>query len=315
MSLHKKALSRFRGRQHRKQFCNAQLPDEAEASRLIQSRICDGKPLMVSRFSTCEINVLNVYRQRQRTPFFKRLQTLLTGIPADYTEKVRFQARNNAGIFPETDEGLDHFAQITLQSCEQIDLLGIWSYSLKLEEKLYRERCPSATLIPLHTIDSYDQPDPWSAALAGKTVLVIHPFVKSIQQQYLKREFLFPSTRVLPEFELKTLQAVQSAAGSSVGFTDWAEALDFMKAEMERIDFDIALIGAGAYGLPLAAHAKRLGKQAVHMGGALQLLFGIKGARWDERPAVNCFFNEHWVRPLPEETPVQSGQVEKGCYW
>lgn len=33
------------------------------------------------------------------------------------------------------------------------------------------------------------------------------------------------------------------------------------------------------YGFPLAAHVKHKGKQAIHLGGTLQLLFGIKGNR------------------------------------
>lgn len=53
---------------------------------------------------------------------------------------------------------------------------------------------------------------------------------------------------------------------------------------MDKIDYDICLIGCGAYGFPLAAHAKRKGKKAVHLGGALQLLFGIKGK--DGKPKI-----------------------------
>lgn len=49
-----------------------------------------------------------------------------------------------------------------------------------------------------------------------------------------------------------------------------------MKDEIDKQDYDIALIGCGAYGFPLAAHIKRSGKKAIHLGGALQLLFGIK---------------------------------------
>ena len=41
-------------------------------------------------------------------------------------------------------------------------------------------------------------------------------------------------------------------------------------------NFDIALIGCGAYGFPLAAFVKGIGKKAVHIGGPLQLFFGIK---------------------------------------
>jgi hypothetical protein len=30
---------------------------------------------------------------------------------------------------------------------------------------------------------------------------------------------------------------------------------------------------------------------------------------------VARFYNEYWVRPLPEETPAEAGVVEGGCYW
>lgn len=52
---------------------------------------------------------------------------------------------------------------------------------------------------------------------------------------------------------------------------------------MDAVDYDIVLLGCGAYGFPLAAYAKRRGKQAIHMGGSLQLLFGIKGKRWEDQ--------------------------------
>jgi hypothetical protein len=72
-----------------------------------------------------------------------------------------------------------------------------------------------------------------------------------------------------------------------------------MKAVIDGKDFDVAIIGCGAYGFPLAAHLKRLGKKAIYMGGATQLLFGIKGKRWDNYRLISNFFNEHWVRPSP----------------
>ena len=59
-----------------------------------------------------------------------------------------------------------------------------------------------------------------------------------------------------------------------------------MVKEIEKKDFDIALIGAGAYGMPLAYKIKKMGKKAIHIGGSLQCLFGIKGSRW-EAPVYN----------------------------
>jgi len=98
-----------------------------------------------------------------------------------------------------------------------------------------------------------------------------------------------------------------------------------MKREIGKADFDICLIGCGAYGFPLAAHVKKIGKQAVHFGGGLQLMFGIKGIRW-KNPQIaldvglpeDCylkyFSNPAWVSPDAYRT-VHSDKVENNCYW
>ena len=314
MAASKQALIRFRRWCHERQFRQASIQGREAAGQVIYDHILSGLPFMFSRFGACEINVVNCCRQRRRSRFSRFANQVLTGVPPHYTEKVRFAAHNNAGIFPETDEGLDQFAQITMDSCRRIDMLGVWRF-LRLEETLQKERCPSAMLVDPQAAEPCLHDEPWSAALEGKRVLVIHPFAKSIRAQFRKREQLYPDTQILPEFELRTIQAVQSAAGNPVEFSSWAEALKSMTDQIDDTPFDVALIGAGAYGLPLAAHVKDLGKQAVHMGGATQILFGIKGGRWDDNPEINRFYNEYWTRPLPEETPAQSGRVEEGCYW
>ena len=68
-------------------------------------------------------------------------------------------------------------------------------------------------------------------------------------------------------------------------------------------------------GFPLAAKLKKAGKKAIHMGGVLQVLFGIKGASWDNDPVVSSLYNEYWVRPSDSEKPKSFGTVEGGCYW
>lgn len=153
----------------------------------------------------------------------------------------------------------------------------------------------------------------------GKKVLVIHPFAETIKKQYEKREHLFENPDILPEFEkLTVIKAVQSIAGNSseTGFKDWFEALDFMKNQMDQSDYEIALIGCGAYGMSLAAHAKRQGKIAVHMAGWTQMLFGIYGNRWiEDQPEFKKYINEYWTRPGIDERPKNAEKVEGGCYW
>ena len=92
--------------------------------------------------------------------------------------------------------------------------------------------------------------------LKGKRVLVVHPFVESIKYQYeYNREQLFTNPDVLPEFkELILIKAVQTQANAKdPRFNDWFEALQYMKDEIDKHEYDIALIGCGAYGTCLAA--------------------------------------------------------------
>lgn len=196
----------------------------------------------------------------------------------------------------------------------QADAMAVWFY--QGEERICRECCPSARLLMPEGLEPYYHQEPWTQVLAGRKILVIHPFRQSIVSQYAgKRELLFSDPRVLPRFDLTVIEAVQSIAATPTRHANWFDALDAMTQEMERTDFDVALIGAGAYGLPLAARAKRMGRKAMHLGGATQVLFGIKGRRWDRNEVVRGFYNPHWVRPSAAETPARSRDVEGGCYW
>ena len=86
-----------------------------------------------------------------------------------------------------------------------------------------------------------------------------------------------------------------------------------MTEEIEKQDFEVALIGCGAYGFQLASRVKRMGKIAVHMGGSVQTLFGIKGGRWDVQ--YSDMYNEYWVYPDGSEKIKNASSVESGCYW
>jgi hypothetical protein len=169
----------------------------------------------------------------------------------------------------------------------------------------------------LTSLEPYLQKDPWTQVLEGKKILVIHPFNETIESQYFNnRKNLFEDKRVLPEFKsLETIKAVQTLAGNKDNFNDWFEALGYMKNEINKKDFDIAIIGCGAYGFPLAAHVKRIGKKAVHLGGPTQLLFGIKGKRWVERDDFKSIINDYFVYPDNNDKPQNSIKVEDGCYW
>jgi hypothetical protein len=277
---------------------------QEEGNNLIKKSLLSADPLMVVRFGSIELDCLTFYLQF-REGFNDKKKS--------YHDKRRNLMWENAGFFPTDNDALDAFCELYINCIRHIDCIGVWF--IFHENKVCERFCPDAALIPLRSIEPYYSHNPWSQALENKKVLVIHPFQESIESQYRKRERLFANRDVLPSFELITLQAVQSIAKTKPGFETWFDAYAHMCAEMKKIDFDIAIIGAGAYGLPLAFYAKSLGKKAIHMGGATQILFGIKGKRWDQHEVIAKLYNEHWVRPLLSERPDKYHNVEEGCYW
>ena len=235
-----------------------------------------------------------------------------------WNKKLMNYMQNNAGFFPPTEDMLSRFCEMMLEDAKEVDLLGSW---LKQENLIANYLTSCSEYVWLDFLIPFLSNNPWSRILKEKKVLVIHPFTETIKHQYNQREKLFKDSNVLPTFQnLNTIKAVQSLGGESSEFRNWFEALQWMKDEMDKADYEICLIGCGAYGFPLAAHAKRKGKKAIHLGGALQLLFGIRGRRWED-PNLNkdydisSYMNEFWVRPSAEEKPKNSENVENACYW
>jgi hypothetical protein len=284
-----------------------------QASDHIKRIIEEGKPAMIARFGSVEAECFVTWYLQQKNSFFKNCTNYIKGRSDIFwwSDEIKFQMFNNAGFFPADENSLSKFSELILNDLKELDVLGSW-----LErEKYFGAELEGKTLVPLVDIEPYYHSDPWSTALKGKKVLVIHPYDRTIEQQYTKRELLFRNKNILPEFHLQTIRSVQSITGNKTEFPTWFDALDSMKKRISASDFDVAIIGCGAYGFPLAAHVKRMGKIAIHLGGATQILFGIKGKRWEDISFFREMFNEHWVRPSEEETPKNFTGVENGCYW
>lgn len=272
----------------------------------VQAKIYDllmsGKPCMVGRLGGIEsLNALEAIKVEM-------------GLKKHMSEKIIAKAQINAGFFPPGEAYIKRFSKLIEDSIEQVDILG--SMPTNNEEYLLRKHLShTAVVTEIGNLEPYYFSKPWSKALEGKKVLVIYPFKDSIIRQYQKRDHLFSNPDILPNFDLHVLKAVQSIAGTKTEFDDWFAALEYMYNEAMKIDFDIAIIGCGAYGFPLAAKLKKAGKQAIHLGGATQILFGIWGSRWDNVEPICKLKNEFWVRPSKEETPSGAKKVENACYW
>lgn len=296
---------------------NGVIKDAVSSNAMIYDIIKKGNPAMISRLGTVETAVLFNYLEIKESTSLsrvKKLHAVFKGSANKWDSDVKKSIKDNAGFFPVNEEMLDRFTVFFLEQIKKIDAIAIWGFVVG-ETWLVHRLCQAAFKYDPKGLEPYYFSDPWSRALAGKTVLVIHPFIHSIRKQYKCREKLFDNPLILPDFDLVTIAAVQSIAGNSTEFKNWFEALDYMQREIDNVNFDVAIIGAGSYGLPLAAYIKEKGKIAIHIGGATQILFGIKGKRWDDHPVISKFYNEHWVRPELSETVLNAEMVEGGCYW
>lgn len=285
-------------------YAGKQLLTGSKGNDIISEKLQTNMPFLAARLGSVELGIIYNY-------------FLYNGKHVDWDEGCVLNMKRNAGFFPTDNEHLMRYCEEMLVHITNVDLMGVWHN--EGEEEICEHYCnKNAQFCELVGIEPFYYPEnPWSKQLAGKKVLVIHPFEESIKHQYINnRERLFQGNpSMLPLFELKTIKAIQSIGGEAHGFSSWFDAYQSMCEQIKETDFDIAIIGAGAYGLPLGSYIKQLGKQAIHMGGASQLLFGVLGQRWLDRKDINIYFNEHWKRPYPQETPETAQDVENACYW
>lgn len=234
-----------------------------------------------------------------------------------WDDNLRWHASNHAGITPPSDFILKYFTDLYIESLNNLDFLSIWfPDALGSEEfRIANHYCPNATLVAgLQSLEPFYHKDPWSSALKDKKVLVVHPFEDSIKYQYSRKELLFEDKTILSDFDLITFKTHQTHGGGNTDLP-WNVCFEDMADRIQKNEFDVALVAAGGYGLPICNVIKKMNKPVVHVGGGLQIMFGIKGNRWDNMPAVNRFYNSEWKRPYDSEKTRNHAVVEGSTYW
>lgn len=286
-------------------------------SEIIFSKLSSDDPCMIARYGLAEMYIVaNSLAIRSKHRNFIRV---ITGQDFYWwwNKPSKEAIYKNAGFFPKHDDTLLHkFSDLMVSISNDADVL-LASTGL---EPFFIKNNANVVLTGLQEAEPWWSINPWTRVLSDKKVVVVSPLAELIEKQYKKNNLLFKNKNTLPNFHIRTVKAIQSLGGVNSQFENWFDALDWMEAEIFKEDFDIALIGCGAYGYPLAAYVKRKGKKAFHMGGVLQMLFGIKGARWEDKSYHPKFdytklFNEAWVKPGDKYKPIIAKEVENGCYW
>ena len=282
----------------------------AQTHQAISDALVSGKPFYVGRPGGTESEGMRFFVEKRLA---SRKPT-----PPSYSTWFKEFAQRGPGVIHFSDFDLDIFCQHYFTATLEADILAYGRFApgavgiAQTVSKTWSVVTDFSHLEPLLALEN--NISPWTLALEGKKVLIVHPFETSIRKQYARRREVTNVSTFVPHFELDTLVPPLTFAGETSN-APWLETFTTLAQQAMARKFDVAIIGAGGYGLPLARAIKQAGRQAIHLGGTTQLLFGIRGKRWDSDPEFSHFFDDTWVRPLPEETPRQIELVEGGIYW
>lgn len=297
---------------------------DAEANTAIGAIINSGRPALVGRFGGYEQNSVMWYNKYPVNP-----STYLEEVPertgADFPDPIAKTLNFNAGVYPRRNDIFAKYCEMSTLLYKDIDIIGYFDDGdvrgvnpIRDQSFIDAVTSPECYKVNQRIItEPFHHPNPWTWELRGRKVLIVYPFPQSIELQYHNRTKLFsdyPCRICMPEFDMTTLRPIQSSAGNVPAYPDWFAALEDMKRRIDEIDFDVALVGAGAYGMHLAKYCKDIGKVGICMASGVQMAFGVYGHRWELNPDFTLNRrNRFWMRPLPEECG-NLNLIEDGCY-
>ena len=266
-------------------------------SQIIFNHLMEDSPILVSRLGSVETSSVCGFQK------FGKLK------PDQIIELQR-----NAGFYYSNINELSNFVDLTIQGIKSADILAYWDcpgqYSLLnfyAREKIY---------VKLSDLETYKVGQDWLSNLPVKKICVVSPFINTMKNQIKYLNDIHPkSDFVKHNFVFVRSPQTNASYKYKVGDMTWVEQLSLMKQSVKLLDPDLVLIGAGSYGTPLGGILKKDGYSSVVCGGALQIIFGIRGLRWDAREDYRSLFNDFWTRVIPEETPAGHDDIEGGCYW
>ena len=279
-----------------------------ESNSIVRQSISDAKPFLLSRFGTTELDFLVSAQAEEKSNY----------APNEFARSLNILS----GVYPSDAEHLRQFRALYVEASTQIDVLAVRDGPLDAWHRETQELgvellAKKAPLVSWDVLFPIRAKLPWTQWLEGNSVLVIHPFVETIKHQLPKLSQIHGRDIFCgANFHLYRPPQLLADSHERNEWASWQDAFVAVTRDIDRLEFDVALVAAGAMGLPIAAHIKKRGKVALHIGGDLQLFFGIKGARWLRfYPKIQRRMNQFWVFPAESDRPQGFKRVEKGGYW
>jgi len=112
----------------------------------------------------------------------------------------------------------------------------------------------SRSLEPFYVMQ--DNEIPWTHYLFGKKVLVVNPFTDSMKKQLDNNFQIFKDKKIFLDGQEFIFYKSFQTHGNHYIHNNWLETFTIMCNDIEKLEFDIALLGCGGYGLPLCNFIK-----------------------------------------------------------
>jgi len=199
----------------------------------------------------------------------------------------------------------DYFFEEFNNGIRTADIQIFWENIIEREQNnIFNVLSPNSYKVSFDSLNPTKHIDFWSKKLKNKKVLLVHQCENTIRLQYTNREKIWVDGHVgkIPEMQISTFKPVW-VLGNNKPHNSWKDSLEYMKSEISKMDFDVAILACCYFGMPLINFIKNeMNRSCIYMGGDLQILFGIMGTRWDQTRAGG-FYNDNWVRCLPIDIP------------
>jgi hypothetical protein len=235
---------------------------------------------------------------------------------------TRVQAWTGAGVWPPTVKTAGVFARQYLDSLTSAHLIGVFE-GMRVPNLLQtlgasnpkQKRTNASYFDPFHRINQ--ESENWLTSVSNKRILIVHPMAKSIQLQRDRLNGLHRSLDFSPASVETFIPPMTN--GLKVSLKSFDDHLKYssqaLREKIRNYKTSLLILGAGSYGVPLAKVGYSEGVTSLHIGGCLQLLFGIMGRRWAQFEEVKNQMTGQWLRALLESPPFGSFLIEKSTYW
>ena len=273
-----------------------------KANDLISKKIRSGEPFMAARLGNTEAIISNQYSTYYTKFWLKYLYTI-SGFYSmkDYSEDIE-------DIFDKDD--VDRYVDLTIDGIKNCDF---YMCCVKNDSALINNNNKNSYNIDWYDLYTDFDNNSWINALTNKKVLVISSFNETIKHQLKNKDKLFSNFKY-PDLNIKYYDFPTTFIGNYDKNVSFFENYDKILSKIKKIDFDIALIAAGAYGYLLANDIKKMGKQSIELCSGLYPVFGVKNKTQAIIRRVSSMYNKFWIFPI-EDKPANYMKVEKGSYW